>query len=55
MTPFCLNIIIGKVESSEMKHFGVLPENYKWQGPPEEMWRIDRAYWQSLWYRPADE
>ncbi len=24
-----------------------------WKGPPEEMWRIDEAYWRSLWYRPA--
>jgi len=37
----------------EMKRFGVLPEGYRWKGPAEEMWRIDRAYWQSFWYRPA--
>ena len=38
---------------SEMKRFGVLPEGYEWKGPPEEMWRIDEAYWQSFWYQPA--
>jgi len=38
---------------SEMKRFGVLPEDYEWKGPPEEMWRIDEAYWQSFWHRPA--
>ncbi len=40
---------------SEMRRFGVLPEEYEWTGPPEEMWRIDRAYWESLWYRPKDK
>jgi len=38
----------------EMKRFGVLPEGYEWKGPPEEMRRIDQAYWQSLWYQPAN-
>ena len=38
---------------SEMQRFGVLPNEYQWKGPAEEMWRIDRAYWQSLWYRPT--
>jgi hypothetical protein len=37
----------------EMKRFGVVPEGYEWKGPPEEMWRIDEAYWRSLWYQPA--
>jgi hypothetical protein len=40
---------------SEMKRFGLLPERYEWKGPREEMWRIDRAYWRSLWYRPLEE
>jgi len=38
----------------EMKRYGVLPEGYEWKGPPEEMWRIDEAYWQSLWYQPRN-
>ena len=37
---------------SEMHRFGVLPKDYQWQGQPEEMWRIDQAYWESLWYKP---
>jgi hypothetical protein len=38
---------------AEMKRFGVVPEAYQWKGSPAEMWRIDEAYWQSLWYQPA--
>jgi len=37
-----------------MKRYGVLPEGYEWKGPPKEMWRIDEAYWQSLWYQPRN-
>jgi hypothetical protein len=39
----------------EMKRFGVLAADYQWKGPRDEMWRIDRAYWESLWYRPAKQ
>jgi mono/diheme cytochrome c family protein len=36
----------------EMKFFGILPADFEWSGP-EDMYRIDRAYWRSLRYRPA--
>jgi len=35
----------------EMKSFGVLPKDYKWGGP-EDMFKTDRAYWESFHYRP---
>jgi hypothetical protein len=35
-----------------MKFFGILPADFEWSGP-EDMYRIDRAYWRSLRYRPA--
>jgi len=35
----------------EMKFFGVLPRGFKWSGP-EDMFKTDRAYWESLHYHP---
>jgi len=34
-----------------MKFFGILPSDFQWTGPAD-MFRTDRAYWESLHYRP---
>lgn len=36
-----------------MKRFGVLPENFDLAKDPIDPYETDRAYWRSLWYRPA--
>ena len=37
-----------------MKRFGVLPENFDPATDEIDPYETDRAYWQSLWYRPTN-
>ena len=36
----------------EMKVYGVLPKSFKDKTDPIDCYKIDRAYWRSLWYQP---
>ena len=36
-----------------MKRFGILPEDFDWEEDPIDPYETDRAYWRSLWHRPA--
>jgi len=36
----------------EMKVYGVLPESFKDKTDPIDCYKVDRAYWRSLWYCP---
>jgi len=36
-----------------MKRFGILPENFDLAKAPIDPYETDRAYWRSLWHRPA--
>ena len=35
----------------EMQRFGIISDN----AAPIDVYRTDRAYWKSLWYRPPTE
>jgi mono/diheme cytochrome c family protein len=37
----------------EMQRYGVLPPSIEPARSPIDVYRIDEAYWRSLWYRPA--
>ena len=37
-----------------MKRFGVLPESFDPAKDPIDPYETDKAYWRSLWYRPAE-
>ncbi|MCC7337581.1 MAG: hypothetical protein IT422_21015 [Pirellulaceae bacterium] len=36
----------------QMKQYGILPDCFDPQTDPFDVYQLDRAYWQSLWYRP---
>ena len=36
----------------EMKRYGILPPNHADDGAGRFLYELDRAYWESLWYRP---
>ena len=36
----------------EMKVYGILPKSFKDKTDPIDCYKIDRAYWRSLWYHP---
>lgn len=36
----------------EMKRYGVLPPSFDLAKDPADPYAVDRAYWESLWYRP---
>ncbi len=36
----------------EMQRYGILPKDL-FDGAPIDVYATDRAYWQSLWWRPA--
>ena len=37
----------------EMKNYGILPKNFSPENDRIDVYRIDRAYWRSLWHKPA--
>ena len=38
----------------EMKRFGILPETFRLDGSPVDVYKLERAYWASLAYRPHE-
>ena len=38
----------------EMKKYGILPADCNPNTDPVDVYALDRAYWKSLWYHPAD-
>ena len=37
----------------EMKNYGILPKNFSHENDMIDVYRVDRAYWRSLWHKPT--